>query len=222
MSKKSIVLLSGGLDSSVNLYAAQLEGEVLLAITFNYGQKAFAKELEASQKICQALGVRHQVIDLPWLAKVTYTSLVSQNQDVPVGQQIQLDNHEHSLVTAQAVWVPNRNGVFLNVAAAMAEALEVDDIVVGFNKEEADTFPDNSADFIIAMEKSFEFSTATKVKIKCFTINMNKTMIVEFGKSLEVKFQHLWPCYFSKEKICEECESCQRFLRALKEVGVTF
>lgn len=222
MKKKSVILLSGGLDSSVNLYAALQETEVVLAVTINYGQRAFESELLAAKKICSALKIPHQLIELPWLAQITNTSLVSVKHEIPVGEQVQIDNYEQSLITAKAVWVPNRNGVLLNVAAAVAESLNADQVVVGFNKEEAQTFPDNSANYLESLNVSFCFSTATHVKVHSYTLDLNKTEIVKLGKNLKINFKELWPCYFVGEKICKQCESCQRFLRAMKSAGVDY
>ena len=214
--KTAVVLLSSGLDSTVNLYGAHKKFKVLKVLTFNYGQRAAEKEIEQSQKICAALGVSHQVIELPWLAQWTSTALVRREAIVPQGWSVQIDNKEQSLETAKAVWVPNRNGIFLNIAAALAESLKADYVIPGFNKEEATTFPDNTGDFLKALDHSFSFSTATQVKTHCFTTDLTKTEIVRLGREWNVPFELMWPCYFSGPKICGECESCQRFLRATK------
>ncbi|MCB0391691.1 MAG: 7-cyano-7-deazaguanine synthase QueC [Bdellovibrionales bacterium] len=220
MKKKSVVLLSGGLDSTVNLYASHKEAEVLLVLTFNYGQKAFQREAEISKKICQNLNVPQKIIDLKWLEEITPTSLVSEAVSIPTGQDVEIDNFEKSCETAKAVWVPNRNGVFLNIAAAYAESLGADNVVVGFNKEEAQTFPDNSEAYLDSLNQCFNYSTANQVKLQCFTTQLNKTEIVQLAEKLEVNLSEIWPCYFSGEKICKQCESCKRFLRAIKDSGV--
>ncbi len=215
MSTKSVVLLSGGLDSSVNIFVAAKKTEVLLALTFNYGQKAFENERKAAIAICRQLNLPLRFIDLNWLGEVTQTSLVKGDQQIPSGSEVQIDNYEQSLKTAKAVWVPNRNGVFLNIGAAIAESMGADELIVGFNKEEAETFPDNSSGYIESLNKCFEYSTANHIKVNSYTTEMDKVEIVKFGQSLGVPFSELWPCYYSGEKLCEECESCKRFLRAL-------
>lgn len=214
--KSAIVLLSSGLDSTVNLYAALRDYKVMRVLTFNYGQRAARREIEQSAKICAQLSLEHQVIELPWLKQVTNTALVNAGAEVPQGTNVKIDDYQQSMKTAHAVWVPNRNGVFLNVAAAIAEGLGADFVVPGFNKEEATTFPDNSKDYLSALDHCFSFSTETAVKTLCFTVDMNKTEIVALGRELSVPFDFMWPCYFDRETICGECESCQRFLRATK------
>jgi 7-cyano-7-deazaguanine synthase len=211
----AIVLLSSGLDSTVNLCCAMKEYKIPLALTFDYGQRAAAREISQSQKICASFGIEHQVIALPWLKDITHTSLVNREQSVPQGAAVEIDSLERSEETAKAVWVPNRNGVFLNIAASFAESYEADFVIPGFNAEEAVTFADNSTAFLQALDHSFSYSTRSKVQTKCFTQNLDKTQIVTLGKSVGAPFDLMWPCYFSGETLCGECESCQRFSRAL-------
>lgn len=211
---KSVVCLSAGLDSTVNLYAALKSTHVVQAITFNYGQKAAKKEIKCAKALCKKLGISHKVIDLSWFKNIGQSSLTSDKKEVPTGQKIGIDNHKKSLKTAKAVWVPNRNGIFLNVAAGVAESLHADVIVPGFNLEEASTFPDNSESFMKALDASFAFSTSNKVQVRCYTVQLTKVEIVQVGIKLKVPFDLIWPCYFSHSQWCGQCESCQRAKRA--------
>lgn len=213
---KSVVLLSAGMDSAVNLYAAAQKGQVLLALTFNYGQKAAAQEMKKAQALAQSLDIPHKVLDLSFFKDFGRSSLIVEKMEIPSGSQVQMDDLQQSQKTAQSVWVPNRNGIFLNIAAGFAEALEADCIVPGFNKEEAATFPDNSSDFMLASTKAFSFSTNNKVQVQCFTTALDKTQIVKMGKELDLDFSKIWPCYHSFQKWCGQCESCQRSRRAFK------
>lgn len=212
--KRSVVLLSGGLDSTVNLYEARRQSEVVLALTFDYGQRAAPRERDRAAQIAAHAGVPHRVVELPWFAEFTCTSLVDRALTVPVKSSVSIDDLEVSHQTAKAVWVPNRNGILLNIAAGFAEGLGADWIVPGFNLEEAATFPDNSAAFLDALTASFGFSTANRVQAVCFTTALNKTEIVCRGRELGAPFELMWPCYFAGSEPCGECESCQRFKRA--------
>lgn len=214
MKSSSVVLLSGGLDSTVNFYAALNETTVKLALTFDYGQKAASKEIQAATLLAKENGVAHQVIDLPWF-KTLGTSALNQNSaNIPKIKPNALEDAVYTARTAKAVWVPNRNGLFLNIAACFAESLKAEIVVPGFNREEAVTFPDNSLDFIRSTRKTFAYSTSTHVDVQCYTIAMSKIEIVELGLKLRVPFQKMWPCYFDDEKWCGVCESCQRAKRA--------
>ncbi|MBY0383543.1 7-cyano-7-deazaguanine synthase QueC [bacterium] len=216
----SVVLLSGGLDSTVNFLEALKDGGVQMALTFNYGQRAALQEINSAKKLCAKHQVQHQVIELPFFKLFTKTSLVEHQQKIPTGGEINIDSYEKSLVSADKVWVPNRNGIFLNIAAGFAEGLGVSFVVPGFNLEEATTFPDNSADFQAALDGAFSFSTQNKVKIKCYTLRQNKTEILKRGLDLGMDIKDVWPCYFGEAKWCGTCESCLRFQNALRRVGV--
>lgn len=216
MIEKAVVLLSAGLDSSVNFLAALREHEVVLALTFNYGQKAASQEIAKSKKLAKLNGIPHQVINLLWLKDLGTSGLTQTKGIIPTGRQVSIGNMKVSGQSAKAVWIPNRNGVFLNIAASFAESLKAKYIIPGFNAEEAATFPDNSFDFIRATRKSFSFSTANKVEIKCYTINMEKPDIAKLGMDLQLPFADIWPCYQNLKSWCGQCESCQRAKRAFK------
>lgn len=219
MKTKSVVLLSAGLDSTVNFYQALKQTDVQLAITFNYGQKAAVKEIEQATKLAALNQIPIQIIDLSWLKPLGESSLTNQTLSIPINEQISIDDLKKSNDSAKAVWVPNRNGVFLNIAASYAESLKAQIIIPGFNAEEAVTFPDNSDEFIQTTNKSLEYSTANHVKVVCYTIQMTKIEIVQLGSQLNVPFDLTWPCYFDKPKWCGQCESCLRAKRAFKNVN---
>jgi 7-cyano-7-deazaguanine synthase len=209
------MLLSGGLDSTTNFYQALKHTKVLLSLTFDYGQRAASKEIEAAAYFSKLNGIKHKVITVPWIKDWNKSSLIDRAEKVPTGNDVQIDELSQSQKTAQSVWVPNRNGIFLNIAAGYAEALGANIVVPGFNAEEAVTFPDNSEAFIKSLNHSFSFSTANHVEVECYTIHKNKTEIVKCASELGVEFDKLWFCYFSDEKWCGECESCKRAKRAL-------
>ncbi len=219
---KSVVLLSSGLDSTVNFYEALSHGEVKLALTFDYGQRAASKEVACSQKIAQEKKVLHKVVKLDFFRDFGKSSLVDIQKSLPLKEQVSIDDEQTSQKTARSVWVPNRNGIFLNVAAGFAEALGADTVVPGFNLEEAATFPDNSQGFLDQLTKSFSFSTSNQVKSFCFTTQLNKTEIVKRGLELKVDFKNIWPCYQALDIWCGQCESCQRARRAFEANGLRF
>lgn len=220
MKPKSVVLLSGGLDSTVNLYEAAGQTEVVLVLTIDYGQRAREREIKAAAKIAARLGLRHQVLALPFFAEFGGSSLTDRRREIPQGDEVDIHSLEASQRTAKSVWVPNRNGIFLNIAAGFAESLGADLVIPGFNSEEAKTFPDNSEDFVHTMTRSLYFSTANRVMVQCYTIKMEKPEIVRRGQQLGVDFSLLWPCYLEGDRWCGECESCLRAARAFRDAGV--
>ncbi len=207
---KSIILLSGGLDSLVSLGLKKEELNVSLALTFDYGQKSAEQEIESSAKICEYYNLEHKVIKLDWLKNVTQTALVS-DKDVPTGNE--LDNPENS---AKSVWVPNRNGLFLNIAGSFADSYGYDYILIGANKEEGQTFPDNTQEFIDAVNKEFEFSTQKSPKVVAPLINSDKNDIVMLALQHGVPLELTRSCYQGGAKHCGICESCSRLKHALE------
>ena len=215
---RSIVLLSGGLDSAVSLSQALREGEVRLCLTFDYGQRARFKEINAAAEIAGYYKLKHRVIPLPFLREITNTSLVNIDASIPEPEEEHFSLPEKMAETAKSVWVPNRNGVFINIAASFAEAMDCGQIVTGFNAEEAETFPDNSREFLNACNQSLSYSTLSGVRVLSYTQMLDKAGIIRLGKRLGTPLQHVWSCYYGGDEICRRCESCKRFLRALKEV----
>lgn len=216
---KSMILLSGGLDSLVSLGLKKEELNITLALTFDYGQKSAQQEIVASEKICKYYNIEHKVIKLDWLKDITKTSLVS-DATVPTGEE--LENPESS---AKSVWVPNRNGLFLNIAGCFADSEGYDYILIGANKEEGQTFPDNTQDFIDAVNSEFRYSTQPiyeNVKEKSHPqicaplINYVKNDIVMLALKHGVPLELTRSCYQSGEKHCGICESCSRLKHALE------
>lgn len=211
-----IVLLSGGLDSTVALALFLEKYAINLALTFDYGQRANEKEVFAARKIAEYYDIPHKVVPLPFLREQTHSALVNRLEDLPSLGIDELDLQGVTRQSASQVWVPNRNGLFMNIAAVFAENMgEPSNIITGFNREEAATFPDNSLEFIDAMNQCFTYSTQEKVSVVSPTSHLTKADIVREGLRLKVPFENIWSCYESKEKICGQCESCQRLKRAL-------
>lgn len=218
--KRSLILLSGGLDSAANLAFCREYDDPVLAVTVRYGQKAQDKEVSAARKLCEVYGVEHRVLDLQWLGELGGSSLTSNQTSVPKVATRDLDDREVTEKSAQSVWVPNRNGILINVAAAIAESLKIERIVVGFNSEEAATFPDNSEEFLKRATRALEYSTSNQAQVFCYTTDKNKKQIVAELELLpnSFPFDLVWSCYHGGEKPCGECESCRRSARAMEDL----
>lgn len=199
MNKKSIILLSGGLDSIVALELVKEELNIQLAITLDYGQKVINQELKASKEIAEFYNIKHKIIKLPF-----YEELISCNTN----NILQDDN-------VSTNWLPNRNSLFLNIAAAYADKYGYSDIVFGANKQEALNFPDNTTNFVNSINKTFEYSTIAKVNVAAPLINYDKNDIVSLALKHNVPIDKVWSCYVNGEKNCGECESCKNLKSAL-------
>jgi 7-cyano-7-deazaguanine synthase len=214
---KAITLLSGGLDSIVATRLAMSSTEVVAALTFDYGQRAYAREAEIAERACEELGIEFRSIELPWLAEWTDTALVDRDEELPKTSPDKLD--EDADERARNVWVPNRNGSFVAVAAAFAESTKTNSIIMGLNAEEAKTFPDNSEDFLKATNDALALSTLAKVRLASPTIAMTKTEIVGEFMKLDIDPTLFWCCYEGGKRLCGRCESCARTIRAFNAAG---
>ena len=216
---KAISVLSGGLDSTVATayYGNKYE---IHAITFNYGQRSAEMEIKSAGAVCEKLGIEHSVIDLPWLKKLGKSALTS-DEDVPELKIDELDSKEICDETARKVWVPGRNVVFTAIATSFAEALNAEKIIVGWDLEEAATFPDNSKEFLDAFNNVLEIGTLEGVKIEAPVINMSKTEIVKLGMDIDAPMDLSYSCYMGGEEPCGTCESCMRRIRAFRDVELS-
>lgn len=206
----AIILLSGGLDSLVSIKKSAVN--IKLGLIFDYGQNAFEYEKNAAQKIADFYGFSLKTVKLDWLKEITNNGL-SQNDKMFSPKDINdIDELQKSM---KSVWVPNRNALFINIAASYCEAMNIDSIIIGANKEEGKVFKDNSPEFIENCNTLLKSSTNKKIKVVAPLLNMNKNEIVEYALKENVPLQFIYSCYSGKEKHCGVCESCMHLKNAL-------
>jgi len=218
MKKKAIAVLSGGLDSTVASTKFK-EDYHIHALTFNYGQKSAEMEIKSAKAVCNELGADHTVIELPWLAELGSSALTS-DIVIPEPKDSELDDMDSALKTAKSVWVPGRNVVFTAIANSFAEAENASIIIMGWDLEEAVTFPDNSKEFLEAFNTVLDVGSFDEIKIEAPLIDMNKNEIVEYGNSIGAPMELSYSCYKGFNYHCGVCESCMRRKRAFINAGV--
>jgi 7-cyano-7-deazaguanine synthase len=211
---RSVALLSGGLDSTVNFKCAVDHGEVKLALTFDYGQIAFESERHAAGACAELYGVPHRVVDLRW-----YKELLPK----PMTGQTEVHSYDEGFASdkqglLEEAWVPNRNCVLVAIGAAYAEAMGAEEVVVGFNREEAEVFPDNTASFVDRMNDVLAISTLSGIRVVTFTQHMSKAEIVRLAAEIDAPLHLVYSCYkaSSQQVMCGTCQSCVRLKRALR------
>jgi len=178
--------------------------DIILAITIDYGQRAKEKEIACSRNLCRELGINHKVVKLEFM------------------QEIESGLNASSPLNDTSPWVPNRNGLFINLAACYAEHLQADYILCGFNREEAQDFPDNSAAFIVAVNQSLYYSTLNHVKVESFVKDLDKVEIIKEAIKMGLDFNKTWSCYRNTEYPCGQCPSCRRNIAAFKKAGLNY
>lgn len=217
---KAISVFSGGLDCTVATTVYDNDYEIY-ALTFNYGQKAFTQELEASRRICEKRGWHHEVIDLPWLSEISNSSLNS-DEDIPELEESDLDDLKKSSESASNVWVPARNTVFVSIALSYAESIGADIVIVGWNGEEGATFPDNSKEYMDKFNELIDVGSPEKIRIEAPAINMDKEEIIKLGVDTGAPMELSYSCYKGESDPCGVCESCMRRKRAFKKMGIEY
>jgi 7-cyano-7-deazaguanine synthase len=215
---KTIALVSGGLDSVVNFKCALDRGEVARALTFDYGQAAAADEVRAAGEVAARFAVAHSVVPLPWYKDLVANPLMGKGEIARHGERVS-GEPAHLLEEA---WIPNRNCVLLAIGAAFAEGLGARGVVVGFNREEAEVFPDNSSAFLGRMNAALGLSTLSGVEAVCYTVAMTKVEIVKLGVEVGAPLELVYSCYrkSADHRMCGHCQSCVRLKAALKANGV--
>jgi len=214
----SVILLSAGLDSAVAFKHAYDRCSEILALTFDYGQRAAVNEIEHAIQICRKFDVPHEVIELPWIRN--FGGALTDASALPELAEHELDDGGAAADSARRVWVPARNLLFLSIAAGYAEDRGYELITVGFDAEEAATFPDNSSEFVERFNQVLEYGTLKPPAIDAPLLNLDKAGIVRLGVAIDAPLALSWSCYESGDLPCGVCESCLRRARAFAEVGV--
>ncbi len=216
--KKAVVLVSGGLDSTVSLASAKSKGFEVHALTIQYGQRHI-RELRSAKKVCE----HFQVSDYKILAvdlRAFGASALTDDLAVPKGT---VPGESGIPVT----YVPARNTIFLSLALGFAEAVGARDIFIGVSSVDYSGYPDCRPEFIDAFEKAANLGTRAAQDRKLFRIHtpvmsLTKGETVLLGLSLGVDFSLTWTCYDPTEngEPCRECESCRLRAKGFEDAGV--
>ena len=216
--KKSIVLFSGGLDSTTALYWALSRYEEVFALTFDYGQR-HRIELSMARKIARKLGVMQKILRVD-LKQIGGSSLTDAKLSLP-----QYERKEEIEEGLPSTYVPFRNGIFLALAAAWAETKGIKEIVCGFNVIDSPNYPDTRNQFVQAMEEAINQGTKAsfnreKIHIIAPFLSMKKSEIIKEGLSLGSDYSFSISCYSGEEIPCQKCSSCVLRQKAWEEVGL--
>lgn len=225
MSKKIVVLNSGGVDSTtcVGMAVDKYGKENVVTASLFYGQK-HSKELECAKKIADYYGVKHIEKDISTVMEYSNCSLLSQSTDDIIrksyAEQI-AENGEGRVST----YVPFRNGLLLSIATAIADSLfpgEDVDIYYGAHADDAagEAYADCSIEFVEAINKAINIGTYRKINVVAPFVNMNKSQVVATGLKLNVPYELTWSCYVGGEKACGTCGTCIDRKEAFRLNGV--
>ena len=219
MSKRAVVLVSGGLDSATTLAVARQQGFECYSLSFDYGQRHHS-ELRAAEQVALALGaVEHKImrIDTGGMGGSALTDM-----SISVPEQPQQDPHE-----IPVTYVPARNTVFLSLALGWAEVLGARDIFIGVNAVDYSGYPDCRPEFIRAFENLANLATRAGVEGAGFhlhtpLIDLSKGEIIALGNRLSVDYVLTVSCYQADEqgRACGKCDSCRYRRKGFSDAGL--
>ena len=208
----TVVLLSGGMDSTTALALATRDTTPVLALSVDYGQR-HAKELDAAAAIAHHYGVPHKVLDLTgWGELLTGSSLTDPTVDVPHGHYAD----ENMAVTV----VPNRNATMLMAAAGIADSLHATEVWAAVHAGDHTVYPDCRPEFITAANTTLAVSTEGRVSIYAPFVDRTKTDIAALGHDLNVPFHLTWSCYEGGTVHCGKCGTCVERREAFHDAGI--
>jgi 7-cyano-7-deazaguanine synthase len=216
MSKRAVVLLSGGLDSTTCLAIARSHGFDCYALSFRYGQRS-AQEIVFAQRIAQAMQVKdHKTIDLN-LAQIGGSALTDHTIAVP----------ESPTSGIPSTYVPARNTIFLSVALGWAEVLNASHIFTGVNAVDYSGYPDCRPAYIAAFETMANLATKAGVEGHRLTIatpliQLSKAQIIQTGVALGVDYGLTVSCYQADDsgRACGKCDACRLRQQGFAQAGV--
>jgi 7-cyano-7-deazaguanine synthase len=216
---RSVVLLSGGLDSTVTLAYALSKGEEVIPITINYGQR-HGRELRAARDVASYYSLReHMIMDID-LTNFSTSALISQKIDVPevisaekIGREIPV------------TYVPARNIIFLSIAAGLCESVGAERLYIGANAVDYSGYPDCRAQFFRDFQRVLDVGTKAgvegkPVRIVTPIIDLTKAQIIKLGRDLNAPIHLTWSCYRGGERACGRCDSCLLRLKGFEDAGL--
>lgn len=209
---KVVVLTSGGLDSTVALYAAKENHDVVAAVSFRYGAKHNDREIPMARRLATSLNLPHYEIPLDFIGAHFASALLESGGEIPKG------HYEER--TMQETVVPFRNGIMLATAAGFAESRGAEGVVIAAHAGDHAIYPDCREGFLGAMEEAMRLGTYAGVRLLRPFVKLTKAEIVTEGARLGVDFVMTWSCYVGGEIHCGECGTCVERREAFLLAGV--
>lgn len=205
MTKKAVILLSGGLDSTTCLALAKSQDFRCYALSFSYGQRHSA-ELLAATRIAQYFAVsEHKILELD-TSLFRGSALTDKNQDVPNFTETR---------DIPATYVPARNTIFLAMALGYAESVGAEVIYIGASSVDFSHYPDCRPEFIQAFQGLANVATKNAVEGNPISIvaplqHLNKVQTIQLGMDLGVDYGLTISCYQANDlgEACGRCDSC--------------
>lgn len=218
---RALVVLSGGLDSTVLAYALAGNPHVILAgsVSINYGQR-HRYELTCAAKTSRALGISHHVIDLTDFGAIC----AGQKASALTGAEVDVPEGHYAEESMKATVVPNRNMILLALATGVAIACNCQEIAYGAHAGDHAVYPDCRPEFAAALDTAIGLADYSPPRLIRPFIQKTKADIVKHGVELRVPFADTWTCYKGTQgqivpRPCGKCGTCVERLEAFNIAG---
>lgn len=209
---KTVVLLSGGMDSVTAFHQVRREHDVVAALSFDYGAKHNAREIPWAKFHADRAGVAHRTIDLGFMNDCFASDLLKSGGEVPDGHYAE-ENMKRTVV-------PFRNGILLAVACGFAESVGAEALAIAAHSGDHAIYPDCREPFMRAMAEAMGQGTYARIQLLRPFIAMDKAAIARRGAELGIDFAETWSCYKGGEVHCGTCGTCVERREAFLLAGV--
>jgi len=210
---KTVVVFSGGLDSTTLLFHLRDAGHTVLGLFVDYGQRHRDRELAAATRIAADLGVPLRTLDLRNLVGfLGSNSLTDPTLEVPAGA--------YAPETMAMTVVPNRNMVLIAVALSWAASSGCEAIAFGAHAGAYTPYPDCRPNFAEAMHAAAQLCSEPPLSVLAPFVTWTKADIVTRGAALGVPWDRTWSCYKGEAVHCGRCGTCLDRRTAFADAGV--
>lgn len=210
MEKDTLLVLSGGMDSTTMLW--EYVDRIAVAVNFHYGANHNEREAACARENCRRAGVELVEIDLSFMGRLFESSLLSGAEAIPEGNYD--DENMKSTV------VPFRNGIMLSVAAGLAESRGLKCVMIANHGGDHAIYPDCRSGFINAMTQTIAEGTYEHIKLFAPYTDISKADIVKRGVKIGVDYGITYSCYKGGEKHCGQCGTCRERHEAMVAAGI--
>lgn len=208
--RDSVIIYSGGLDSTTLLYEEQQR--IALAVTFDYGSNHAAREIACARHHCSLLGIEHLVIELGFMGRYFASSLLSGANAIPSG------NYDEE--NMKSTVVPFRNGIMLSIACGLAESRGLTRVLIANHGGDHAIYPDCRPGFVAAMDAAMQAGTYEGVRLDAPYTHLTKADLVRRGAAMGIDYAHTYSCYRGGEHHCGTCGTCTERREAFLQAGI--
>ncbi len=205
---ETVVVLSGGMDSTVLLARQVADNKSVAALSFDYGSKHNRRELPLAAQMCRTLHVPHEVAALPFINRLFSSSLLQSGDAIPEGA--------YDAQNMKSTVVPFRNGIMMAIAVGYAESLGASRVLLGSHSGDHFIYPDCRPEFNSAFSEAAYLGTDGQVRVAFPFARMDKRDIGDLGRRLGVDYTQTWTCYKGAEIHCGVCGACDERKYALR------